>query len=287
MLWQLINNLIGHNYLISCILLLVLSVILFFFHYDFSDSTSSFTAAVSGFIHPIIQLISVTTSIKEFTTLTYANLTDELFLFGAILEIILLLISFLTMPCLRWNELKSPLSRLINILIVLAYYSFGMIIGIGVRKICLIGAVEGTGRFIQVIIVLIGAFAIFLATATQTDREERGPAKRKTKQSLNGTYIMDSIYELSNDTLYNTSDSPFEGSKLDLKTDHYDVVLNGAEDPIHFNGTCSVMEDGETIVFYLNHKEFGSGKLVQDDESTFIFCDFPGFDNQLLGFKKR
>lgn len=181
MLWQLFNNITGNHYWISCVLLIVLGIIIFLYHYDFADSTSSFTAAFSGYMYPVALMLTEVNTISEFK-----GLADEILFAGVIFELIFLMISIINMPCFRRKGLESPISHFINVLIVLGYYSFGMIIGSGIRFLNLSKLLDSRSSFtfIQGLLVAAGAFVILLAASTYTDKERREELEERINTPL-------------------------------------------------------------------------------------------------------
>ena len=164
-----INIITGHHYLIACIFLIVLGTVVLKYQYKFSDRTCALSASMAGLMHPMVLLLTEVNTISA-----YKDLCDEVFFAGTILEIIFMVISLLSMPCLRRKKLKTPAGLIVNLLIVLGYYSFGMIIGLGIRQINLSGPFNSRPDSFplqQAVMILLGALVIYLSTFKYTDKE--------------------------------------------------------------------------------------------------------------------
>ena len=158
MLWHLFNSITGHHYLIPCIFMIVLGAVFLLHEKDYYDATSAFSASMAGLMYPAFLLVTETESVRRFN-----DLTEELFFVGTLLEIVFLVFGFLYMPCVRRKKLRSLRDYLFSILIVLGYYSFGTVIGLGIRRIGLIHAFNTVG-FANAFVFLIGVFIIWIST---------------------------------------------------------------------------------------------------------------------------
>ncbi len=158
MLWHLFNSITGHHYLIPCIFMIVLGAVFLLHEKEYYDETSAFSASMAGLMYPAFLLVTETESVRRFS-----DLTEELFFVGTLLEIVFLVFGFLYMPCVHRRKHSSLRECLLNILIVLGYYSFGTVIGLVIRRIGLIHAFNTVG-FANAFVFLIGVFIIWIST---------------------------------------------------------------------------------------------------------------------------